>query len=212
MLLENCRYIVVEGPAGAGKTELARKLAERLHASTLLETPETNPFLSKFYRDQPRYALPTQLTFLLQRAERIAQLVQADLFATQTVADFMLDKELLFAELTLTDEELRLYKSIYSLYGPKVPRPDMVIYLQAPVQQLQQRLQQRSNSYEQDISEHYLKQLCDSYSRFFHQYDASPLLIVNSSNLNFVDSAEDFELLLHCIRQMRGGREFFNRG
>lgn len=212
MQLENCSYIVVEGPAGAGKTELARKLAEHLHATTLLEKPETNPFLAKFYRDPPRYALPTQLTFLLQRAERIAQLVQGDLFAGQTVADFMLDKELLFAELTLSDEELRLYKSLYSMYSPKVPRPDLVIYLQAPVQQLQQKLQARANTYEQNISEGYLKQLTESYGRFFYQYDSSPLLIVNSAKLNFVDSSEDFELLLHCLRQMRGGREFLNRG
>ncbi|MFO1379520.1 MAG: deoxynucleoside kinase [Chitinivorax sp.] len=212
MQLENCRYIVVEGPAGAGKTELARKLAEHLHATPLLEKPETNPFLAKFYRDPPRYALPTQLTFLLQRAEQIAQLVQGDLFGSPTVADYMLDKELLFAELTLSDEELRLYKSLYSLYSPKVPRPDLVIYLQAPVQHLQQKLQTRANPYGQDIGEGYLKQLSESYSRFFYAYEQSPLLIVNSAKLDFVDSAEDFEVLLHCLRQMRGGREFLNRG
>ncbi len=212
MQLENCRYIVVEGPAGAGKANLARKLAERLHATTLLEKPETNPFLSRFHRDPQRYALPTQLSFLLQRAGQISQLLQEEALAVPTVSDFMFDKDLLFAELTLPEDELRLYRSIYSLYVPQVPRPDLVIYLQVPVAQLQQTLQRRGNAYEQDISENYLRRLTDGYARYFHQYHHSPLLIVNSANLDFVDSADDFELLLHSLRQMRGGREFLNRG
>ncbi|MBB5018127.1 deoxyadenosine/deoxycytidine kinase [Chitinivorax tropicus] len=212
MDLAQCRYIVVEGLIGAGKTSLAKQLSTHLQALPILESPESNPFLAKFYQDPSRYALQTQLSFLLQRTEQLAPLQQLDMFSTQVVSDYMLAKELIFAEQNLSDEEWRLYRSIYQSYSPEAPRPDLVIYLQLPVSIAMQRIQQRARSYETGIEEQYLKQLAERYSRYFHSYDDSPLLIVNASQLNLVDDDGDFELLLQCIKQMRGGREFFNKG
>jgi deoxyguanosine kinase len=212
MSLQRFRYVVVEGPIGVGKTSLARKLAEHLQGETLFEGAEANPFLPKFYQDMERYALATQLFFLFQRVEQVRGLAQHDLFSRPTVADFILDKDPLFARMTLSDQEYRLYQQIYSHLQPQMPVPDLVIYLQAPVEVLAERVRRRGVSYERPITEDYLERLADSYSRYFYQYEASPLLIVNSENLNFVDEPKDFELLLSRIDQLRGGREFFNRG
>jgi deoxyadenosine/deoxycytidine kinase len=209
---ERYKYIVVEGPIGAGKTTLARKLAEHLRADPLLEGAEANPFLPKFYEDQARYALATQLFFLFQRVEQVRALKQTDLFARAIVSDFILDKDPLFAQLTLSDDEFRLYQQIYAQLQPQTPTPDLVIYLQAPTEVLFERVRQRGIAYERPIAEDYLARLADSYTRYFYQYEASPLMIVNSENLNFVDEPKDFELLLRRIEAMRGGREFFNRG
>ncbi|HWH40795.1 MAG TPA: deoxynucleoside kinase [Usitatibacter sp.] len=205
------RHIVVEGPIGSGKTSLAARLAERLDASLLLEDPQANPFLAQFYRDMRRYALPTQLFFLFQRVGQLESLKQPDLFGKATVADFTLAKDPLFARLTLDDAEYQLYNRIYQHVRPQAPTPDLVIYLQASVETLIFRVRRRGNPIETGIDEDYLRRLSEAYTRYFHDYSDSPLLIVNSERLNFVDVPGHFDLLLERINALRGGREFFNR-
>jgi deoxyguanosine kinase len=206
------RYIAVEGPIGAGKTSLARRLAERLGADTLLEQPEENPFLARFYRDMARYALPTQLFFLFQRARQLEPLAQLDLFNGPLVADFLLDKDPLFARATLSGEELALYHRIYDTLRPQAPAPDLVIYLQASVATLIERVRRRGAAFETSITEDYLALLAENYTRFFYHYGAAPVLIVNSDNLNFVARDADFQLLVERMHGMKGRREFFNLG
>jgi deoxyadenosine/deoxycytidine kinase len=211
-LPEKYRYIVVEGPIGAGKTTLARKLAEVTGAATLLEEPAANPFLPRFYQDRARYALQVQLFFLFQRVNQVRDLQQSDLFQRATVADFILDKDPLFARLTLNDDELNLYQQIYASIKPQAATPDLVIYLQAPTEVLVERVRRRGIVYEQQISEEYLLRLGETYARFFYQYEDAPVLIVNSEHLNFVDAPADFDLLIERIIAMRGTREFFSMG
>ena len=206
------RYIVVEGPIGSGKTTLARKLADHLGATTLFEDPDANPFLPGFYQDPVRHGLSVQLFFLFQRSNQVRDLVQSDLFRGITVADFMLEKDPLFAQMNLNDAELALYRQIYDHLKPQAPQPDLVIYLQAGVETLIERVRRRATSYERTIPDDYLVRLADTYARFFHHYDVAPLLIVNSDNLNFVDSPADFDLLLRRINALRGPREFFSLG
>jgi deoxyadenosine/deoxycytidine kinase len=211
-LPDRYRYIVIEGPIGAGKTSLARVMSERCGARPLLEDPEANPFLPGFYQDAERYALPTQLYFLFQRINQVRTLRQSDLFGRVTIADFMLDKDPLFARLTLSDDELKLYDQIYAHLRPQAPAPDLVIYLQASTQTLVERVRRRAASYERNMPDEYLARLAEGYMRYFYQYAAAPLLIVNSENLNFVDSRGDFDLLLERVSAMRGPREFFSLG
>ena len=203
---------MVEGPIGAGKTSLARRLAARLGADLVLEQPEENPFLARFYDDMARYALPVQLFFLFQRVRLLEPLAQTDMFARPVVADFLLDKDPLFARLTLSADELALYEKIYAALKLRAPVPDLVIYLQAQPAVLIERVQRRAARYESEISEDYLARLAEGYARFFYHYDAAPLLIVNSENLNFVDRDPDFELLVSRVRAMKSRREFFNLG
>ena len=212
MPLSKYRHIVVEGPIGVGKTSLAHKLAERLDSSLLLERPEENPFLPRFYQDMPRHALSTQLFFLFQRVNQLRELAQPDLFNRVTVCDFLLEKDPLFARLTLSADEWRLYQQIYDTLRPQAPRPDLVVYLQASPATLYDRVRRRGVDYERPIGEEYLTLLADSYSQFFYHYSGSPVLIVNSERLNFVTQQSDFELLLGRIQGMRGTREFFNFG
>jgi deoxyguanosine kinase len=204
------QYIVIEGPIGAGKTSLAARLAQHYAAHALLEQPESNPFLERFYRDQARYALPTQLFFLFQRVQQLSEVKQLDLFRSSVVADFLLEKDPLFARLTLADDELKLYEQIFAQLAPQAPLPDLVVYLQAPPDALVERLLRRGNPIEAGISETYLRALSDSYTRFFHRYDDAPVLIVNTENLNPIERVEDFDLLLSRIDKMRGRREYFN--
>jgi deoxyadenosine/deoxycytidine kinase len=211
MTLSRYRYLVVEGPIGAGKTSLTRKLAERLGAETLLENAGDNPFLPRFYQEPKRFALPTQLHFLFDRARQLRELAQGDLFRAGTVSDFLIDKDMLFARMNLDDDEFELYQKVYADLAPQASTPDLVIYLQAPVDALQERVRRRGIEFEQGMDAGYLQRLANSYSEFFHRYDAAPLLIVNTTNLNFAESAADFELLLERIEKMRGPREFFSR-
>lgn len=211
-LPERYRYVVVEGPIGAGKTSLARVLGEHSGASLLLEEPDANPFLPGFYQDRARYALPAQLFFLFQRVRQVRALNQSDLFTSVTIADFMLEKDPLFARATLSDDELSLYDQVYASLKPSAPRPDLVIYLQASPDTLVERVKQRGVAYERGMTDEYLVRLAEIYARFFYQYEAAPVLIVNSDHLNFVDQPGDFELLLERIHAMRGPREFFNLG
>lgn len=210
MSLDKYKYIVVEGPIGVGKTTLARRLAEALHAQAMLELPQENPFLERFYRDAKRYALPTQMFFLFQRMNQLRDLAQTDLFDTRIVSDFLLDKDPLFARLTLDDDELNLYQQLYDHLKPQAAVPDLVIYLQAQPETLIERVKKRGVPMEAGMSEIYLHRLCESYSRFFYHYDAAPLLIVNTEHLNPIERDEDFDLLINHISSMRGKREFFN--
>ena len=206
------RYVVVEGPIGAGKTTLARRLAARLDAEAVLEQPGENPFLARFYQDMARYALPTQLFFLFQRVRQLEPLAQADLFGRPVIADFLIDKDPLFARATLSADELVLYQKIYDAVRPQSPTPDLVIYLQARPATLIERVRKRAAGYEHGVSEDYLALLAESYARFFHYYADTPLLIVNSENLNFVARDADFNLLVQRLLGMKSAREFFSVG
>ena len=205
------RHLVVEGPIGCGKTSLAKLLAKRLNAGLVLEDAGSNPFLPSFYRDMRRHALSTQLFFLFQRLQSLEGLRQPDLFGRLTVADFALQKDPLFARLTLDDNEFGLYSRIYDHVKPQAPTPDLVIYLQAKVETLLERLRRRGNPMEAGITDDYLRALSDTYTRYFYNYNDSALLIVNSERLNFVDVPEHFDLLVERVQSIRGGREFFNR-
>ena len=210
--MDKFRYLVVEGPIGAGKTSLARRLAARLTADLVLEQPEENPFLARFYQDMARFALPTQLFFLFQRARMLEPLAQPDMFGRPVIGDFLLDKDPLFARLTLSADELALYQKIFDALRPRAPTPDLVVYLQAQPATLVERVRRRARGYERPVSEEYLALLAESYARFFYHYNAAPVLIVNSDNLNFVERDSDFELLVSRLRAMRSRREFFNLG
>jgi deoxyguanosine kinase len=209
-LTDKYPHIVIEGPIGSGKTTLARKLADRYAATLLLENAEANPFLPRFYQDVQRYALPTQLFFLFQRAGQLGDLTQRDMFASATIADFFLEKDPIFARLNLDDEEFALYRQIYKHLQLKASTPDLVIYLQTPVDVLHERIAQRNINYEQEIPREYLTRLADAYSEFFHQYDASPILIVNNEKLNITADEASLDMLINRALQIRSRREFFN--
>jgi deoxyadenosine/deoxycytidine kinase len=201
---------VIEGPIGVGKSSLAMKFANRFGYAPLLEAPEENPFLSKFYRDSARYALPTQLFFLFQRIDQLREITQRDLFSELIVSDFMIEKDPLFASLTLSDEELSLYRKIYEVQRPQAPAADLVVVLQASADSLIERIRQRGVPMEQSMSEDYLRSLSEAYTDYFHHYDQSPLLIVNTDQLNPIDREKDFDALIQQIANYRGRRSFFN--
>lgn len=204
------RYIVVEGPIGVGKTSLARRLARSFGSELILEQADENPFLERFYRNPKSAALQTQLFFLFQRTRQLEDMRQHDLFDTVRVADYLIDKDRLFARLTLDEQEFSLYDQIYARLATDMPIPDLVVYLQAPSDVLLQRIARRGIRYEQQIERDYLEKLQEAYARFFLAYEASPLLIVNAAEADFVNNDEDYNQLFEQIKRGRRGRHYFN--
>jgi deoxyadenosine/deoxycytidine kinase len=207
---KSLQFITIEGPIGVGKTSLARRVAESLGYELLLEDAGENPFLERFYRDPVGAALPTQLYFLFQRARQIQEMRQSDLFAPVRVSDFLLEKDRLFARLTLAEDEYRLYEQVYEKMAIDAPVPDLVVYLQAPVEVLIERVRSRGIKYEKQIEEDYLTRLNEAYMKFFHAYDKAPLLIVNSASINPIENDSEYEQLLDRILNSESPREFFN--
>ena len=203
-------YIAVEGPIGVGKTSLAKRLAETFNYDIVLEKPEDNPFLERFYRNPKQHALATQLFFLFQRAQQLQDLKQDDLFEPVRVADFLIDKDMLFARQNLDPDEFQLYQNVYQHLTIDAPVPELVIYLQAPTQVLLQRIQKRGIAAEQTSEADYLSRLNDAYTSFFHYYDRSPLLIVNSTDLDLVGHDEDYQQLVSQIMTAPQGTHYFN--
>jgi deoxyguanosine kinase len=206
----NLDFIVVEGPIGVGKTTLAKRLAQSFGSDVLLEGAEENPFLERFYQDPRSAALQTQLFFLFQRARQIQELRQTDMFRPVRVADFIMEKDRLFAELTLDEDEFKLYQQVYEHVTIDAPTPDLVIYLQAPVDVLLKRVNKRGRDYERQIDAEYLERIVESYTRFFYDYAQSPLLIVNATEIDLVNNEADYQLLLEQIHKTRSGRHYFN--
>jgi len=208
--MSDSRYIAIEGPIGVGKTSLAKRLAESLESELLLEDADANPFLERFYKDPRGHALPAQLFFLFQRIGQIDDLRQADMFSDTRVADFLIQKDRLFAEIVLDRDELALYDKVFETMAVDAPAPDLVVYLQAPVDTLLFRVARRGIRYEQRIGRRYLERLGEAYARFFHDYDDAPLLIVNASTIDPINNDTHYQMLLDQIDRTRSGRHFFN--
>ncbi len=204
------KYIVVEGPIGVGKTSLAQRLADEFGSSLLLEQVEENPFLERFYQNPREAALSTQLYFLLRRTKQLQEFKQADIFSPVKVADFLIEKDRLFAQVTLNASEYELYDQVYSHLTIDAPIPDLVVYLQAPVEVLLQRIRKRGRGFERLIESAYLEQLNEAYARFFYDYSDAPCLIVNASDIDFINNEKDYEQLLHEIVNTEAGKRYFN--
>jgi deoxyadenosine/deoxycytidine kinase len=203
-------YIAVEGPIGVGKTTLAQRLAQTFNYQVLLENAQDNPFLERFYQNQKNAALATQLFFLFQRAQQIQDQRQQDIFSPVQVADFLIEKDRLFAQLTLDEDEYQLYEKVYQQLTIEASKPDLVIYLQASVDVLTSRIQNRGVAFEQNISPDYLKAINEAYSEFFLYYDSAPLLIINAEELDMVNRPEDYQKLVDHMLTIRSGRHYFN--
>ena len=204
------KYIAIEGPIGVGKTTLANKIATTFNYDAFLEQPAENPFLKNFYRNPSQSALATQLFFLFQRMQQIQDLKQRSLFETVRVADFLIEKDRLFAEVTLSNEEMDLYDKVYDHITLDAPTPDLVIYLQAPIDVLKERITKRGNINEQYLTLEYLEKLNDAYSRFFLDYNDTPLLIINAADINLESNESDYESLITTIMSNPKGKNFIN--
>lgn len=206
------KYLVVEGPIGVGKTSLVNLLADALSGKPVLEDAENNPFLFRFYRDRRRWAFQAQVFFLLSRYRQQEEMAQQDLFSNVTITDVFLPKDRIFATVNLSPEELVLYDQVYRLLRPRLPKPDLVIYLQAETDTLMQRIKQRGREYEKDISWEYLEDLNRAYSEYFFGYTETPLLVIQTTTMDFIRSSADLAELIRQIRQMKGGVQYYVRG
>jgi len=204
------KYIIIEGPIGVGKTSLSNKLALEWDADLVLENVDDNPFLSKFYKNPREVSLQTQLYFLLTRTRQVQAFKQQDIFSNARVSDFMLQKDRLFAQVTLNNEEYDLYDQLYSYMAVDIPKPDLIIYLQAPIDTLIKRIKKRGRNFEKYIDAEYLERLNAMYLKFFNTYDASPLLIINAGDIDFVNNKNDYKNLLDKIYSIEKGRHYFN--
>ncbi len=203
------KYISIEGAIGAGKTTLAQLLAERTRARLVLEQLEENPFLAKFYEDKAKYAFQSQLFFLLNRYGQQRELLQQDLFYDCIICDYLFSKDRIFAYLNLSEDELLLYEHIYEFLNEAIPRPDLVVYLQASTDILMERIKRRGRDYEKRITQEYVRELNERYNSFFFHYSQTPLLVVNTDNLDFIHDDKDLMDLIEEIRRMRGGKEYY---
>lgn len=210
MVKHNLKYIVVEGPIGVGKTSLAQRLSDEFGSTLLLEHVDDNPFLERFYQNPREAALSTQLYFLLQRTKQLQEFKQGDIFTPVRVADFLIEKDRLFAQVTLNASEYELYEQIYSHLTIDAPKPDLVVYLQAPVEVLLQRIRKRGRGYERLVESAYLEQLNEAYAKFFYDYSDAPCLIVNASDIDFINNDKDYEQLLGEILNTEAGKRYFN--
>ena len=207
--MENISYIAIEGPIGVGKTSLAELLAEEFNGTTLIEEVDTNPFLPKFYEDIRKYSFQTQLFFLISRFQQQKDMFQQDLFSSTVVADYLFAKDRIFAYLNLSEDELGLYEQVYRLLDTRIPRPDLVLYLQASTGTLLNRIKKRNKDFERSIGEHYLEKLVDAYNRYFFYYNDTPLLIINTTDIDFVNDRADLTNLVREIRSMKGGSQHY---
>jgi deoxyguanosine kinase len=207
--MAKAKYIVVEGPIGVGKTSLAKLLAQEFHARTVFERVEDNPFLPKFYKARELYAFQNQTFFLLNRYQQQMELGQQDLFNQDTVADYLFAKDKIFATLTLSTEELSLYQQVYALLNTRVPKPDLVVYLQARPEVLYKRVKKRDKKYERSVTFEYLLEVAQAYNQFFFHYDETPLLVVNASGIDFVASGKDLADLIKEINNMGSGTQHY---
>ncbi len=207
--MEKFRYIAIEGPIGVGKSSLAELIAKEFGGRTLIEEVDSNPFLPKFYEDIKKYALQTQLFFLLSRYQQQKEMFQQELFDSAVVSDYLFAKDRIFAYLNLDENELSLYEQVYRLLDTRIPRPDLVIYLQASTDVLLERIGKRNKDYERNVKEDYLEKLIDAYNRYFFYYTDTPLLVVNTTDIDFVNDREDFANLVKEIKTMKGGSQHY---
>jgi deoxyadenosine/deoxycytidine kinase len=207
--MENLSYIAIDGPIGVGKTSLAELLAKEFNGTTLIEEVDTNPFLPKFYEDIRKYSFQTQLFFLISRFQQQKDMFQQELFSSTIVADYLFAKDRIFAYLNLSEDELGLYEQVYRLLDTRIPRPDLVLYLQASTDTLLERIKKRNKSFEKSIGEDYLEKLVEAYNRYFFYYSDTPLLIIDTTDIDFVNDPADLTNLVREIRSMKGGSQHY---